>query len=97
MAAERGDAPGGISCREFVELVTEYLEGSMPHALRARFDAHVSGCEGCAAHLDQMRQTLRLTGVLREESVPAMGRDDLLHAFRAWHTERTDTPPEGGE
>ncbi len=84
MTRDAREAPGGISCREFVELVTEYLEGDMPTSRRTQFDGHVAGCEGCATYLDQMRETLRLTGALSEEAVPAGGRERLLTAFRDW-------------
>jgi anti-sigma factor RsiW len=40
-----------VTCIELVELVTDYLEGSMPADERARFDEHISGCEGCTTYL----------------------------------------------
>ena len=30
-----------MSCKELVELVTDYLEGALPPEDRARFDAHL--------------------------------------------------------
>ena len=36
-----------MNCIQLVDLVTDYLEGSMPAELRARFDEHVAGCDGC--------------------------------------------------
>jgi len=32
-----------LRCREFVELVTDYLEGALPAAQRDRFEAHLFG------------------------------------------------------
>ena len=55
-----------MTCIELVELVTEYLEGSMPAEQRARFEEHVSGCDGCTTYLEQFRTTIRLTGMLSE-------------------------------
>ncbi|HSL66897.1 MAG TPA: zf-HC2 domain-containing protein [Actinomycetota bacterium] len=78
----RGAEP--LTCRELVELVTEYLEGALPPEDRARFDEHIGECADCTAHLDQMQRTLRLVGRLTEESVPAEARDALLTAFRDW-------------
>ena len=40
-----------LACKELVELVTEYLEGTLPPAERARFDAHLGQCEGCHTYL----------------------------------------------
>lgn len=80
-----------LTCRELVELVTEYLEGAMPPTDRARFEAHVRECEGCAAYLDQVRQTIRLVGRLSEESLLPSTCDELLVHFREW-TRARETP-----
>ena len=73
-----------MTCIELVELVTDYLEGSMPADERARFDEHISGCEGCTAYLEQFRITIRLTGILTEEQIAPDARAALLDAFRDW-------------
>jgi anti-sigma factor RsiW len=73
-----------LSCREMVELVTDYLEGALPAVERARFDAHIGACDGCTAYLEQMRTTVRLTGRLTEEEIPAELLQTLLQAFRGW-------------
>ena len=33
-----------ITCRELVELVTDYLEGALPRRDRGRFEAHIAQC-----------------------------------------------------
>jgi anti-sigma factor RsiW len=71
-------------CKELVELVTEYLEGSLPVDVRTQMDQHLSGCDGCGTYLEQMRQTIRLTGHLQEESLTTQQRDELLNLFRNW-------------
>lgn len=73
-----------LSCQELVELVTAYLEGELPAPERARFDAHLGECGGCRAYVEQIRETIRLTGTLREESLSPEARDALLAAFRDW-------------
>jgi predicted anti-sigma-YlaC factor YlaD len=73
-----------MSCKELVELLTEYLEGTLPPADRLRFDAHLALCEGCRIYLDQMRTTIRTLGRLREEFIPPQAMEDLLRVFRAW-------------
>lgn len=54
-----------LRCDWVVELVTEYLEGALPPALRKRLERHVRACRGCTAFLAQMRSTIRLTALLR--------------------------------
>jgi anti-sigma factor RsiW len=73
-----------VTCIELVELVTDYLEGSLPTDDRARFDEHVSGCEGCTMYVEQFRITIRLTGMLTEERIAPDARVALLDAFRDW-------------
>ena len=75
-----------LSCKEVVEIVNEYLEGVMSPHDRARFDAHLSICDGCTNYLEQMRETIRLTGMLSEDQVPAAQRERLRGAFRNWKT-----------
>jgi anti-sigma factor RsiW len=73
-----------MSCRELVTLVTEYLDGSLPPSERIRFERHISVCPPCRAHLEQMRETIRASGALTEESLSPAARDDLLAAFTEW-------------
>ena len=72
-----------LTCRELVELVTDYFEGALGPEDRARFEAHVADCPGCEIHLRQMRTTIALVaaaGQAVEHGVPA----PLLAAFRDW-------------
>lgn len=73
-----------LSCLELVELIGDYIEGRLSPAERARFDAHMRECDGCATYLEQMRRTIELTGALREHSLTPVVRRDLLAAFRGW-------------
>ena len=71
-----------ISCQEVVELVTDYLDGAMSPADVARFDHHLSLCEGCVFYVDQIRMTIAAVGRIGEEDVPPEVRDGLVAAFR---------------
>ena len=73
-----------LSCRELVELVTDYVEGALDRRTRSRFERHISGCPHCTAYLEQIRETVRLTGMLREDQLEPQARDELLAAFRTW-------------
>ena len=73
-----------LSCKELVELVTEYLENSLPLSEKAQFEAHLALCPGCRTYLEQMRQTVHTVGHLTEESLDPTTRDRLLALFRNW-------------
>ncbi len=77
-----------LTCQELVELVTDYLEDALPAVERTRFDDHLARCPGCSNYLDQMRQTIRLTGMLTEETLEPEARDELLNLFRDWKKTR---------
>ena len=77
-------SPADMTCKELVELVTEYLEGAMSAAEWQRFEQHLNQCSGCRTYLEQMRQTIQSVGRLSEESLPPAARDQLLHVFRNW-------------
>jgi anti-sigma factor RsiW len=76
-----------LLCVEFVEAVTDYLEGAMAPRDRARFESHLRACPGCARYLGQIRITIELAGRLTADDVDALGpraRDELLAAFREY-------------
>jgi anti-sigma factor RsiW len=55
---------------------------------RKRFDAHIAACPHCTLYIEQLRQTIALTGTLREEDVQPDARDALLKEFAQWKQER---------
>ncbi len=73
-----------MNCKELVELVTEYLEGTLSTAEKRRFEEHLGNCPGCTAYLEQMRRTIRLVGRLTEDDIRQPARHELLNAFRQW-------------
>jgi len=76
-----------LSCREIVQLATEYLEGALPVQDRLRFERHIAICPACRGFLAQMRETHRLSGQVTEESLSPEAREVLLSAFRDWERE----------
>jgi anti-sigma factor RsiW len=75
-----------LTCKELVELVTDYLEGALAPAERARFEAHLATCSGCRSYLEQMRHTIALLGGLPEASLSEEARGELLTLFRHWRS-----------
>jgi len=75
---------GGLACREFVEIVTGYLEGSLSFPNKMRFHMHWGICLGCRRYLRHMKQTIRTLGRLPTESMAASVRIELIQRFRTW-------------
>lgn len=76
--------------------MTAYFDGALPERDRLRFETHLAACDACTRYLQQMHETIRLTGRLREEQVSPEARERLLGAFRGWNGGHGGAPP-GGE
>lgn len=75
----REDLP---TCREVVDLVTDYLEGQMAADERERFERHLAICPSCVTYLEQIRLTIVAAGSLGDDRIPTDQRSDLIAAFR---------------
>ena len=76
-----------LVCQQAVELVTDYLEGSLSRSARRRFEAHLAGCPHCTEYLAQMRETIRLAGRVTPDDLTTQMRTDLTDIFRTWRDE----------
>ena len=72
------------NCQEVVELVTEYLEGALVGSDLCRFEEHLAVCAGCERYLDQLRETIRISGTLTVDDLSPESQRTLLDAFRDW-------------
>lgn len=73
--------PPEIICQQWVEMVTDYLEGVLPIELQQAADRHLAACPHCREYLEQMRRMIEVSGQLREEEVPDDVVDALARAF----------------
>jgi anti-sigma factor RsiW len=83
-----GPASGGsgerdLACRDFVAMITAYLEGALPAEDADVVRAHLDICPGCSEYLTQMRTTIEHLGHVPVESLSEQARDDIVAAFRA--------------
>lgn len=74
-----------IVCQQWVELVTDYLEGALPPRLHRAVDRHLANCPHCREYLEQMRRTIAVAGRLHEEDLPDDVMDALTRAFADYH------------
>ena len=73
-----------LACNELVELVTDYMEGTLPPAERARFDAHLTECPDCVEYVAQMHRTVVAVGLSGVELDQTPAVTALLQVFRDW-------------
>ena len=80
-----------ISCQEWVELVTDFLDETLVSDAGARFLGHLAMCDGCRTYLDQFQQTIHALGSLPGGVASTDVRDALLTVIRDGPAE-TDRP-----
>ena len=76
-----------LVCQQVVELVTEYLEGSLSRTDRRRFDRHLRGCPNCTNYLEQMRVTIATTGTLQVDDLSPEAEQEFTDLFQRWRQE----------
>jgi anti-sigma factor RsiW len=80
-----GDDDLEIVCQEFVELVTEYLEGTLPEDIERTIAEHLELCDPCVVYLEQMRSTTAALRTLPVPILPAVARARLLDVYTSLH------------
>jgi anti-sigma factor RsiW len=81
-----------VTCRDFVEFLSEYLSGELAAAERAEFEAHVADCPACVAYLDSYRKTIELLKTAcahPEDQIPDEVPEELVRAILAARTKGT--------
>lgn len=80
-----------LVCQQAVELVTDYLEGTLSRRQRRRFERHLRGCPHCRRYLEQMRATIAALGRVEPDALEPEARDALVELYRRYHGQ----PPDG--
>lgn len=79
--------PSPLVCREAVELVSDYLDGTLSRRQRRRFEKHLAACDACTAYLDQMRATITASGHVGPEDLPSDVVEGLVNLFRQYRAD----------
>lgn len=76
-----------MTCQELVELVSDYLGGTLSAVDRTRFEAHLADCDDCPVYLEQMRLTIHSLGRLTEERLTPAAKTELMRLFQDWKSD----------
>jgi len=71
-----------LVCQQAVELMSDYLEGSLSRRDRRRLEKHLAGCPHCSTYLDQMRATIAASGAVGPDDLDPQALDELTELFR---------------
>jgi anti-sigma factor RsiW len=76
-----------LVCRDAVELVSDYLDGTLSRRQRRRLEKHFAACDACTAYLDQMRATIAASGKVGPDDLPGDVVEGLVNLFRQFRSE----------
>jgi predicted anti-sigma-YlaC factor YlaD len=71
-----------VTCQQFVELLTDYLEGALEPRMLGQVEEHLVLCDPCVTYLEQMQTTIFSLQDLNERGSPEPP-DPVLAALRA--------------
>jgi hypothetical protein len=57
-AVEVAERAHELACKQLVELVADYLDDALSPEMRARFEEHLAGCDGCNRYLSQTQRVM---------------------------------------
>jgi anti-sigma factor RsiW len=77
--------PAPMPCQELVEVLTAYLDASLPASDRERLEAHLELCDPCIVYIEQFRETIARIGNIHAHDLPPATQDALLRVFRGWN------------
>ena len=71
-----------MDCRRIVDLLGEYLDGTLPKSTAELLEWHIDGCPPCVAFVNTYRGTVDATRKLREIEIPTELKKRLLAVLR---------------
>ena len=79
--------PSPLVCRDAVELVSDYLDGTLSRRQRRRLEKHLAACDACTAYLEQMRATIAASGKVGPDDLPSDVVEGLVNLFRQYRSD----------
>jgi anti-sigma factor RsiW len=71
-----------VTCREFVEIVTDYFEGALSPRTQTLVEEHLVMCDWCVTYAEQMQATIDSLHGLQTEVASAQPSDRVLAALK---------------
>jgi hypothetical protein len=72
-----------IRCREFVELVTDWMEGGLSEPVRTEIEEHLLICPPCVVYVQQIKAAVDAMRTAEPPTASVLRREELLAAYRA--------------
>jgi len=79
--------PSPLVCLDAVELVSDYLDGTLSRRDRRRLEKHLAACDACSAYVEQVRATIAASGQVGPEDLPGDVVEGLVNLFRQYRSD----------
>jgi anti-sigma factor RsiW len=79
--------PHPLVCQQAVELMSDYLDGSLSRRDRRRLTAHLALCDACTAYLEQLRVTIAASGQISADDLAPEALETLIELFERFRDE----------
>ena len=74
-----------ITCKNFLEDLSEYIDGGMERELRVSLEAHLAKCPNCWVVFDETRRTVQILQNVECHPLPQDVHNRLLTALeKSW-------------
>ncbi len=78
-----GARPRMMTCRELVDLLTDYLEGALDPETARALERHLEGCDSCHNFIKTYKATTAWVGQVTYEEMPDELKDRLASFLKA--------------
>jgi anti-sigma factor (TIGR02949 family) len=59
-----------LTCKEFLQELTDYLDSTVDAELRRKLEAHINECPNCFVILDTTQRTIKVYKGMQEKDLP---------------------------
>lgn len=73
-------ATRSVTCEECIDVLVDYVDGTMDAVTTEAFEAHFADCQPCVDFLKTYQATIRVSGRVLDEPIPEAVRE-RLHTF----------------
>lgn len=75
---------GRPSCEEVNRFLAEFVEGTLPADIQAKFAKHVDGCKCCGSYLDDYKTTIKLAKSCQDVAIPDKLADSTVEFLQSY-------------
>jgi len=69
-----------LTCKEFLQELTDYLDSAVDAELRRKLEAHISECPNCFVILDTTQRTIKVYKGMEAQEIPPEVHQRLMKA-----------------